>query len=1362
MPYASPAQRGYLHAHPEITDKKGHPVAAKWDAEIRRKKRVKKNRGEGWLKPVLAGTLAGGLANQFPRVQDVEREARRKRQAASKKGKVHKAYTQHVYSDDPEFNHVAAQKTFDLVMKMDDDTAVMFTLIAMSEIFENDITKNLRTLQGHLNEVISKRLEVIGRAVDRSIAKGATDDGYGRALTEITKAVVNPYISGLYDFKESDFRRDPHSGQFRAKVTSTQKKPFENKVADGMGLRPEKGADRNRYSHLSSKEKAAYQDQYRQLSSFLNVVAQSGTGDNRVMTRWQDKSGNEFRRAHNGGADGANDLLLRRGTDLVGIEANPEGLTAGGAGFALAQAMGAQPGPRTGGFLEGVNRADVGLASFNQEWLKTGDTEARATNDRLYARTGLAGQYLGQVAPDNSKVAAAAKLAEVVGSHGAEAEAVIGPTARKTAYRYRGTEKTPDADIVSAYNTAISNAKRTGAGIPLVDEQELRQRTTGKPTAEEAGIGASRKATRVHAVGGPDTGLAPSQMGMARAAAEARPPTWAERGAGRIALQEQLKTDARMPKKKLYELQTKAGNTPPSEGVILNAQGQIATQAVGYGDDHYLPFNLKNLKALKGGEYVRTRSVGGLTSEDIYTGLMTGARRVTVVSRSGTFSMEFEPDFRGGRRYNDKALRMTRRYESLLDAVQSNQVSRGNVPQVVQDAIRAEVIEDYPYEKSRAALNSKYQQRLKEYREDPELGPHDERMLRFIASDVAQKNPSRSEVEWMNAAKNKVMEGKLINYQLDGKGYEAAQDALAEQFPYYVKSYPITEEEPEGISYEKDKGYVEPGRVLATALSGGLYGTAENAGAGQNVGDRKFSQSQANYQRGRMGPGQRDITPGQRDPGAVPANPGAVPLATPAALPAENPEAGTTPAETPETPDGGAPVVGFGVPAPVTPAPAAPAPAAPAAFTRPARAVTRGTPAAATPAAGTAPDTPGASETPDRETASAARRNAVRADIDHEDAAYDLFTQMKRKLSPTSRERRIYDDVLSLDDEHFLQAWQANGDGFRDRFNELATSLETTGAAGHDPKALAYRRAHNAAVSPVVAGEGLVQHWSQSPQAFIGVGYQATSTDDQRAAEAQRLDQRTRPVTATSALSELASDPKALEREHAVLRKIHTELRLNPKLSEPGEIDARNEAIERAFDGAPPTMEAGSLLANAKPKDLIARMGDVQRMRTLRANYKGAWPLTGAQQLPPGREIQRDPSGRPRLRLVGESEVALTPQSQALEHQVNKAKVMQRLRGLRRYRSHLPIGSDVETPGDESLTAAEVMLARYTPGRTPPSTPEVEAFLDATDADYKTNPGANDELKPGEVQLQLLDPDAFLSQFTLNDEGRWVHQESTG
>src|SRR4029077_5663097 len=91
-------------------------------------------------------------------------------------------------------------------------------------------------------------------------------------------------------------------------------------------------------------------------------------------------------------------------------------------------------------------------------------------------------------------------------------------------------------------------------------------------------------------------------------------------------------------------LSLKGGEQPRSVGVIIDANGDLVTQAQGFNGDHYLPFDLKNLKELQGGRYVRTRAAGGLTSEDLYTGLLTGARQVQVVSNSGVFTLEFDPD----------------------------------------------------------------------------------------------------------------------------------------------------------------------------------------------------------------------------------------------------------------------------------------------------------------------------------------------------------------------------------------------------------------------------------------------------------------------------------------------------------------------------------------------------------------------------------------------------------------------------------------------------------------------------------------------------------------------------------------------
>ena len=136
--------------------------------------------------------------------------------------------------------------------------------------------------------------------------------------------------------------------------------------------------------------------------------------------------------------------------------------------------------------------------------------------------------------------------------------------------------------------------------------------------------------------------------------------------------------------------------------------------------------------------------MGGLTSEDIYTGLISGARRVTVVSRSGTFTMEFQPDFRGGRRHNDKARRMTRRYEQILDAVQSEQVDRQDVPKRWKDIIAQEVQDEYPPTTSKAFLRTEIDARIKDFKENPKIEGRD--LDRAEAAITRSRSDGRGQV----------------------------------------------------------------------------------------------------------------------------------------------------------------------------------------------------------------------------------------------------------------------------------------------------------------------------------------------------------------------------------------------------------------------------------------------------------------------------------------------------------------------------------------------------------------------------------------------------------------------------------------
>ena len=841
MPFKSVAQRRYLHAkHPEI--------AARWEAEEKKKGKVSKSRQS--IARDVTTTAVDQSRSLIASAPDLKKKtAASKRRLRKVKGRFTKAYTP--TSTDPLFNHQAAEKAFNLVMKMDDETAEMFTHIVVSDLMEQDISKNLETIQKAIDVVFEKRMEMVKKAIVRTAQ--TTDDPtvleYAKALRrveEFGKAERNQYFYGA-PWEESNYRRDP-GGRFSAKVTHTMANPLRKETAEtAIGSYGPEG--------LTNEQRAQYQDEYRQVASFLANVGQMGAGDSDVVYHLRDRAGHQYTQKHNAGMPTA--MLENPDTQLVAMEAKPLTLNAGGAAWGMAGSMTPETMERIGNTFQ--DRTSTGamqgpVPTFTGGWETAGN--ARESNSRLFNRLESSGSFLSDVAPKGSKAQIAGKFGQIVGQYGPEAEKVIGPTARKTGYRYRGTEKIPDEELVSVYGRQIADAKRYG-----ITEKEADKRLAGFGTTREQARGdftsfQTRRATGSNKepvpfeAGAPE----PSQISRYRAyeqGLESRKPTWAEQGAGSAVVADYLRR--KVPSKELYKLHMEAGNTPPSEGIIINKDGQLAVQAVGYGDDHYLPFNLKNLSSLKGGEYIRNRSVGGLTAEDVYTGLITGARRVTVVSRSGTFSMEFAPDFRGGRRHNDKARRMTNRYEQLLDAVQSGQVDRAQVPKVWKDAIKNEVLTDPYYANVPKTLQrQEINNRIKEFKENPEIEGRDEDRAEKLSLDM-EARAARGEIpeytakEFRRQVFNSLFDMKEVRFRLNGIGYEAALNSLQEQFPYYitdVNTNPTRDKEtPE---FEMDLGYVEPGRNRPTKARAGLHGTEDNKG-------EKFSASQVDYQRGKTG-----------------------------------------------------------------------------------------------------------------------------------------------------------------------------------------------------------------------------------------------------------------------------------------------------------------------------------------------------------------------------------------------------------------------------------------------------------------------------------------------------------------------------
>jgi hypothetical protein len=134
--------------------------------------------------------------------------------------------------------------------------------------------------------------------------------------------------------------------------------------------------------------------------------------------------------------------------------------------------------------------------------------------------------------------------------------------------------------------------------------------------------------------------------------------------------------------KRAVRLGQLAGYGVPSSGIVIRADGQAKEMYRGTGDDHYLPFSAKALPELRDGQYVRTRTLGGLTPEDITTLVTSGGRRATVLSGSGLFSVELRPDVSlEGRMKSPEVAAMGERYERILDQVANSGMYIQDLPQ---------------------------------------------------------------------------------------------------------------------------------------------------------------------------------------------------------------------------------------------------------------------------------------------------------------------------------------------------------------------------------------------------------------------------------------------------------------------------------------------------------------------------------------------------------------------------------------------------------------------------------------------------------------------------------------------------------
>lgn len=696
------------------------------------------------------------------------------------------------------------------------------------------------------------RKEILKRAVvNGAISKSMSDDTVQKiseAVDLIEKAADDYTIWERQDNARKQWR--DKGGRFR-QMGSLNIEPApqgQKKVADSVLMA--RTPDHHKPAPtegLKPDQAMRYQNAYAQISAAL----QNSDGDVIAAQTWTDRKGRDEVRRTLGkvpedliSPSDFNSKNLSR-IDFYALDSNPDT-------FDYMRAAGASP--RFAGEAEyQVSQGGLStnnLKAFNTDWEKASQwDESGATRGmkRLGAASEFADKIFGNT--DDPRVKAAIAAGKWAGQYGPEAEKVIGPHARKSAYRYRGVERKADTRLNNAYKSAIATATTpTDARTRIIYPRVMEQVAGRGQNARSVGVPVESPVINYFR--------------------------------------------SILPKEELLRLHTNSGAIAPSQGMIIDRKGAIATQAVGYGDDHYLPFNLKNLKALKGGEYIRTRTLGGPTTEDVYTGMVSGARAFTVVSHSGVYTVEFADDFRGGRRFNDKSARMVKRYGMLLDSLEAEQVTLSPVPKDRQDELMLKAKGKFPGddEGSRKSRFDYFDRLRKEEQQDPKPSAMqkeewaeeylDEQAARYddgkgtelTWKDVRGQALARAAAEGgqdpdmlarqfstpsstivaigMGEEYAKFLKKKESEYvatqkplRLNGEGYYKALQALQEQFPYYISD---VEYRPwEKTSNQKDQGYVKPRFNRPANIKAGYWDTSIEGKVGMKVTDAKTGEKKS-------------------------------------------------------------------------------------------------------------------------------------------------------------------------------------------------------------------------------------------------------------------------------------------------------------------------------------------------------------------------------------------------------------------------------------------------------------------------------------------------------------------------------------
>jgi hypothetical protein len=451
----------------------------------------------------------------------------------------------------------------------------------------------------------------------------------------------------------------------------------------------------------------------------------------------------------------------------------------------------------------------------------------------------------GAVMEETDALRAYGEMARFIGVLGPEAEKVLSPYVQQAAYRYRGTEKEPDLALVSDFNSDMMTAvERAAESRSPQSEISTALRNAALENQGHSGKNDLVLQAASHQINNLDRTrggrFTPDEL-VLNVRAD-------------VASRHLLNTLPNDPF--VAEISRTAGNILPSQGVIIDADGDVVTQAVGFGDDHYLPFDFKNLRSLHGGQYVRTRQQGGLTGEDIYTAARTNARMATVVSSSGVFSLEFDPNFRGARANSDRARQMYDRYLKILDAVENSGLYVRDLDPAEKEkiSIRARLVSDQtkqPVEDvNRALLKTAREKNLSEL-DYVGIQAEAEKQVSEEGRTYSEDRRARRVEDVFDELVNQEKSKRVSALSLNSKGYGLALETLQQQFPYFIRNVsfqPLTSKTPgEGFLQNlnqpgaagarqrlgaRDKGYVRRGDLQSSQV--GYNDATTQMGASEN------------------------------------------------------------------------------------------------------------------------------------------------------------------------------------------------------------------------------------------------------------------------------------------------------------------------------------------------------------------------------------------------------------------------------------------------------------------------------------------------------------------------------------------------